>query len=1121
MMVTFVSQCEKKALGRSRRVLDSFAERIGSNTWQTVITQDGLLAVKKLLRKTATKNTAVSCHWIRSRSRSDLVWIVGRRDAFNTRGVVPVSSTQTDHLRTDSENNWHYLPLIKALTALAALLHDWGKASQLFQDKLTPNKQGVLKGDPLRHEWVSCLLFNAFVQSHQHQQDDRVWLQALTTGQWDEAEIQQVAAAQQTPKPLADLPPIAQWVAWLIVSHHRLPLSQSPDELKREKASSVNAIAHMIDCQWGYQNRYDDDYLTRVQRCFEFSDGLMNHSKRWVAKLKKWAQRLLDCHEQALSAHQEGSYRVVLAHARLCLMLGDHHYSSQNADPKWQSPVALFANTDRKTRQLKQKLDEHLVGVACQSVSNAHWLPAYETELPQAQDIAALKKNSPPAFRWQDNAVKAIKRYRKQHQQPQGFFLVNMASTGCGKTFANAKIMRALSAKGDSLRFVLALGLRSLTLQTGDEYRQRVGLDDSELAVLIGARAVLDLHQQCELDNEQDREPGSHEQSGSLSEEPLLDEAIDYDGVIPEEGLATQLRRLRDRQFLYAPVLACTIDHLMAATETQRGGRYILPTLRLMSSDLVIDEIDDFSGHDLIAIGRLIHLAGMLGRKVMISSATIPPDLAEGYFKAYRDGWQLFCKSRQIKAAIGCAWIDEFTTQVTCNPHPALKEAILDYRGLHKGFIDKRVARLAEQEARRKADIYPCEFIVTESAAAQTAPNVTARQARQQQDYFHCFMDAALEKHRHHHEFDPKTQLKLSFGLMRMANIKPCVDLCRYLLAASYPPDTDVRVMAYHSQQTLIMRHEQERHLDYVLKRKPGPVEAPALTHTLIRRHLDTLSRSKPEVSNVLFIVVATPVEEVGRDHDFDWAVVEPSSYRSIIQLAGRVRRHREGEASCPNISLLQYNWKGLRDRHDPTAIVFNRPGFEEYARLNSHNLKDLVDEQAIAQRLDATPRIQKPAQLDPLGTLVDLEHGAIAQDLATYCSQKAYGPANLQGYLRETWFLTALPQALTHFRGGRPSKKIFLVWNSEQERAIFCEQNPQGDFIEREQSLKIQALELDPLQRQRLWLTRDFMASIESLAQQQARSLRAASIRYGELSYPAQDTKNYQYSDQLGLVEQ
>ncbi|MDQ7005596.1 MAG: hypothetical protein Q9N67_12025, partial [Ghiorsea sp.] len=83
MMVTFVSECEKKALARTRRVLDAFANRIGSNTWQTVITDDGLQAVKQLLRQTASKNTAVSCHWIRSRSRSDFLWVVGNRRKFN------------------------------------------------------------------------------------------------------------------------------------------------------------------------------------------------------------------------------------------------------------------------------------------------------------------------------------------------------------------------------------------------------------------------------------------------------------------------------------------------------------------------------------------------------------------------------------------------------------------------------------------------------------------------------------------------------------------------------------------------------------------------------------------------------------------------------------------------------------------------------------------------------------------------------------------------------------------------------------------------------------------------------------------------------------------------------
>jgi CRISPR-associated endonuclease/helicase Cas3 len=96
MVVTFISQCEKKALNRTRRVLDAFADRIGDNTWQTVITQEGLLAVKKLLRKTASKNTAVSCHWLRSRSRSELIWVVGNKNKFDAQGRVPVNFTQKE-----------------------------------------------------------------------------------------------------------------------------------------------------------------------------------------------------------------------------------------------------------------------------------------------------------------------------------------------------------------------------------------------------------------------------------------------------------------------------------------------------------------------------------------------------------------------------------------------------------------------------------------------------------------------------------------------------------------------------------------------------------------------------------------------------------------------------------------------------------------------------------------------------------------------------------------------------------------------------------------------------------------------------------------------------------------
>lgn len=36
--------------------------------------------------------------------------------------------------------------------------------------------------------------------------------------------------------------------------------------------------------------------------------------------------------------------------------------------------------------------------------------------------------------------------------------------------------------------------MRSLTLQTGREYRGRIGLDDSEMAVLVGSAAAKELY---------------------------------------------------------------------------------------------------------------------------------------------------------------------------------------------------------------------------------------------------------------------------------------------------------------------------------------------------------------------------------------------------------------------------------------------------------------------------------------------------------------------------------------------------------------------------------------------------------------------------------------------------
>ncbi|WP_298623871.1 type I-F CRISPR-associated helicase Cas3f [uncultured Legionella sp.] len=1123
MMVIFVSQCEKKALNKTRRVLDSFANRIGDNTWQTIITNEGLNAVKKLLRKTASKNTAVSCHWLRSRSRSDLIWIVGNRSKFNAQGIVPVHYTRKSIVNTHWENDWHYLPLIKCLAALASLFHDFGKASKYFQEKLQPESKNKL-GDPLRHEWVSVLLFHAFVKKgsddEREDTDDAQWLERLSNGVLDE-----MALAQNLPKkPLRNLPPLAGLLAWLIVSHHKLPIDFT-DDCREEPAGNLNEILKYIVQAWGYENRRDEYfYKTKLQQCLTFPAGLPSQSQRWLTQVKKWASKMRDCFPLLNQAMEDGSWRLILHHARLSLMLGDHNYSSQDASKIWRSDMSLIANTYSQTHnghrkgEPKQKLDEHLVGVAHSALDIAHLLPAFENELPYIHDIISLKKKSPLAFKWQDKAVDKIKEWKQSipaayQGKLHGFFAVNMASTGCGKTYANAKVMRALSPDAESLRFILALGLRTLTLQTGDEYRERIGLDSSELAVMIGSRAVMELHQQNKF--EQQEQEGINQLAGSESLESLLDDdVIDYDCALPETRLNTVLVDERNRKFLYSPVLACTIDHLMPATECVRGGRYILPSLRLMSSDLVIDEIDDFNDADLIAIGRLIHLAGMLGRKVMISSATIPPDLAQGYLNAYREGWLLFAKTREVSFNIACAWIDEFGTQVETLSELDTQQALIDYECHHESFVDKRVKKLKAEPIKRKAEIISCQHIKELKAEAKTNEGkLTIEHA-----YFNLIQKTIIEKHLQHAETEPITNKMVSFGLVRMANINPCVALTEYLAIVDWPDSVDFRVMAYHSQQVLLLRSEQEKHIDAVLKRNEKSGETPkAFQNEDIRRHL-----LKSKSQHLIFIVVATPVEEVGRDHDFDWAVVEPSSFRSIIQLAGRVLRHRNKIPQVPNVALMQYNLKGLISADD--LPVYCKPGYEQKdCLLSTRDINQLIEHTLLTNGINALPRIQRNKQLNPQESFADLEHYSISKLLTSWKIlniDKLIGPEQMQGWLTQCWWLTAYPQKYNQFRKSGLDELLFLEIGDGKLKFMQKVEGSPATYLERTEFFCIK--ENKPIERvlSKFWLDCDYQGLISAIADKKGITESQAARKYGELSLPVYGEKmqSYRYSHQLGL---
>lgn len=818
MIVNFVSECEKNALSKTAQILDKFANRIGKKTWQTIMTDEGLQTVKKQLRRIATKNTAVLCYAFQDQLESEVVWIVGNRHKFTTQSVMPVS----DFINLPSDNQWQYLPLIKSITAVAALFHDWGHASACFQQT---RKLGQLPHEALRHEWVSCLLFHAFINGDQ---TDSAWLERLAYAEINEAQIRDTVAKNTVHRPLKDLPPLACLISWLILSHHRLPLPQN-DWRGKAPPKDFKQLLSAITVDFGF--RQGDDCVQSLS----FLNGLPSQSAPWCREAKKWATKMQDCAQLADKVIEDDTWRLVLHHARLALMLGDYVACAQDANPTWRSEFKAFAQIDNKTKLL----DEHLVSVLDHALKAVHHFSRIESKLPCAQDIAKLKsEQSPSLFSWQDNMVSAIKNWRQSeniNSSHYGFFAVNMAQTNDETIGANAKILRVLSPESDSLRGIFALGSKNLTLQLGEQYRTRLGLDSSELALVIGAKIPTSLYKKStlSLDNASDH----------YAVDELLNDEVDFDGSIFDESTSTLLKETRDKKFLYSPVLACTIESLIAATQTSTGNHYILPCLRLMSSDLVLNEIDHFDSDTLVALGRLIHLAAMLGRKVILSSSHLTQDVAEGYFNAYQSGWQIFARSHGFNQNIGCAWINELSTQVHSI---AIKEHCqLEFRQFHAEFMTTYAKKIVQKSVKHKK-----EEILLDNFEDDTVINMIRYQ------------------HIRHSTLHTPTGKKVSFGLLNMANTTSCIELAEFLIKHEWSSDVDIKLMLHHSQQVMFMRNEQEQHLDAVLHFETVNV---AFENAIIRKQIE-----KSNAQHLIYILVTNSSMQLGQRYTFDWSIIEP-----------------------------------------------------------------------------------------------------------------------------------------------------------------------------------------------------------------------------------------------------
>ena len=893
MHCILISACEKRALKKTRAVLDSYAIRTGQSSWQAPMTMEGLKEIRSALKKTATRQTAVAAYVNYGMRRMKLVWVVGSKHRFNLEGAYPVASTSKQQKQLQVPE---WVRAASLLAGAAGDVHDIGKASQHFQSKLSPAMAGQMLKDDVRHEWLSMKL-----------------LQQMRKNNWNWPEAWKNIDRNLTDLTLGERTKIRKQfllneleaVDYLVVTHHGL---------LGDNNWYPNADLHV---------REKHPRVEQFTCAGDLNDSIFKSHQNRMARLAKMTQATED---------QQLYWKALALHSRAALIHADHTVSAEQFSETKPENVSLFANTKiknspqgKKERMQDQPLDWHLQQVGDRAAYIA-------TKMMTDLNLAGLSEQTVeficqpstlPRFQWQNLVAHALqKQINKMPDTP--CLLLNIAGTGSGKTRMNLRA--ACILRPNDPRLAIALNLRSLTLQTGDALKSSMNLSDDEIAVIIGD------HVSQKLFNESRANASVADEDENLPE-PVFD-AYAQDQDLPQwlHPLFTKIvkgKRGVDKvaqNVLASPLLVSTIDYLIAAGEPHRQGHHVKALLRIMSSDLILDEIDGYEPKSLIAVLRLVQLAAMYGRHVICSSATLSATVADSIYRAFESGIEL--RAALYKEP------QKFIAAIADNE---LKPKILVQKS-HEPSVFNQVYQQHLDELQHVLTVKAEQPYRLARLASIENPSVD--------QWKRTILEQTEALHQQHRWSLKKQDKKLSFGLIRVANIKHAIDLAKHL-SGRLP---HAQIACYHAHDWLISRFHKEKRLDFLLTRHKNGTKRPTGNEHI---YTDEEILSIVQTSNAIdipLIVIATPVEEVGRDHDFDWAIIDASSVQSIVQTAGRVNRHRLNIVQHPNIVIPQLNYKycANKDRTQPKKqAVFNRPGYEGYVdtkkQYKSQDLSQLL----------------------------------------------------------------------------------------------------------------------------------------------------------------------------------
>jgi hypothetical protein len=825
---------------------------------------------------------------------------------------------------------------------LASLTHDVGKATLGFDNKLRRylgKEAGPGTPDPVRHELIGLMMLIPLASRIKetgdwcvfHDQEDvinyfeneasnylhdclpryQAIINACAENEATRHEL--LSSFRLSDFNLGDIeqhPSLFAWL-WLVLTHHKLPenkvnIKTTESGRRRYRALNSSKAVDPRDFEintelTNYVNPYpNEDISPFFQLLTDREVGLPWRNTMWCDKLRAAMYAMAEPEEaySTLDLRESSPFISGVLHlARPAVLIGDHLASSLR-DIGIQSKKACYANTHAVDDKvvMADPLDVHLLRTVKWSskiFSTLFYKNSAKTDLPRIppHEMGVLKSNDAPApYDWQNH----IAELKETIAGDDGLIAMVNAGTGTGKTRGCIKILAECS--GDSgLRASLALGLRSLADQGYRDYTEfPIDLPKASVGRLIGSYYPIET---------QETSPGTSatEHSG----DQLLG---NDDKAIPHDAFVEFVSRGKNAKLMPSAVTALTIDCFIDAISLHRPSASYL-TYHLVQTDIIIDEIDNLSAEDLIFVEVLVYMMGLYGRKVVLASATLNPIIAKAMGEAYLEGFT------QHKAIFGhkeghMAMVSSQAPYYSIEPLSSLSRA------------DAMLERLCSQ--------------FNEEKNTRLRPSILdIEQAESFEEVFGQITSSIKNLARAHSVTTELEGVRFSSGFVRFNLVEDAQSFAT-IFANNRDPFVYTEVICYHSKNTAFERYFIEYHLNHLAKRnKAGlPKELP---DDIQAGFNDLLARAKAAGCQTACLVVSTTsLIEVGRDHDYDWAILEPASVASFLQSIGRVLRHRKHAvipASRHNILVLSHPLSTLRQRQHLWAF----PGIESPSPLREN----------------------------------------------------------------------------------------------------------------------------------------------------------------------------------------